>query len=131
MATLVRCNHTIMSTGTFSWWTAYLTNGTTIYYSDWPRHNSVMEKMMNKNDYFLNSWVPMWSHLSHSISLWLLKMKLNKGIWWPHMKKKIWKLSKEKCIFWFENCSVPQCSPLLSIYPNYSEIQPASGFNEN
>ncbi|VDK82356.1 unnamed protein product [Litomosoides sigmodontis] len=59
MATLIRCNHTIMSTGTFSWWTAYLTNGTAIYYSNWPRVGSVLERTMKKNEYFLNSWIAM------------------------------------------------------------------------
>ncbi|KAM3719464.1 Galactoside alpha-(1,2)-fucosyltransferase [Dirofilaria immitis] len=59
MATLIHCNHTIMSTGTFSWWIAYLTNGTAVYYNDWPRHGSALEKMMNKDEYFLNSWIPM------------------------------------------------------------------------
>ncbi|VDM92175.1 unnamed protein product [Onchocerca ochengi] len=59
MATLVRCNHTIMSTGTFSWWIAYLTNGTVVYYKDWPKHGSLMEKMIKKDEYFLNSWISM------------------------------------------------------------------------
>ncbi|CAG9534645.1 unnamed protein product [Cercopithifilaria johnstoni] len=59
MATLIRCNHTIMSTGTFSWWIAYLTNGTTVYYNDWPRHDSVLAKTMKKDEYFLNNWIPM------------------------------------------------------------------------
>uniref|UniRef100_A0AAF5PW27 L-Fucosyltransferase n=2 Tax=Wuchereria bancrofti TaxID=6293 RepID=A0AAF5PW27_WUCBA len=58
MATLVRCNHTIMSTGTFSWWTAYLTNGTTVYYNNWPKPNSVLERMIKKDEYFLNNWIP-------------------------------------------------------------------------
>ncbi|KAK6103478.1 Glycosyl transferase 11 family protein [Brugia pahangi] len=58
MATLVRCNHTIMSTGTFSWWIAYLTNGTTVYYNNWPKPNSVLEKMIKKDEYFLNNWIP-------------------------------------------------------------------------
>ncbi|VDO14243.1 unnamed protein product [Brugia timori] len=58
MATLIRCNHTIMSTGTFSWWIAYLTNGTTVYYNNWPKPNSVLEKMIKKDEYFLNNWIP-------------------------------------------------------------------------
>uniref|UniRef100_A0A0R3RKF6 L-Fucosyltransferase n=1 Tax=Elaeophora elaphi TaxID=1147741 RepID=A0A0R3RKF6_9BILA len=59
MATLIRCNHTIMSTGTFSWWIAYLTNGTTVYYKHWPRHGSMLEKEIKKDEFFLNSWIPM------------------------------------------------------------------------
>lgn len=59
MAALTLCNHTIMSTGTYSWWTAYLTNGITIYYGNWPKAGSVLDQMIQKNDYFLDGWIPM------------------------------------------------------------------------
>ncbi|VDN19752.1 unnamed protein product [Gongylonema pulchrum] len=59
MATLSRCNHTIMSTGTYSWWTAYLANGSTIYYSNWPKPGTVLDEMVQKSDYFLDSWISM------------------------------------------------------------------------
>ncbi|VDK75016.1 unnamed protein product [Gongylonema pulchrum] len=59
MATLSRCNHTIMTTGTFSWWAAYLTAGDVVYYKDWPRPNSELDKQMFKQDYFLKNWLPL------------------------------------------------------------------------
>ncbi|VDK43589.1 unnamed protein product [Anisakis simplex] len=58
-ATLVYCNHTIMSTGTFSWWIAYLNQGESIYYDGWPRPGSVLDKSVEKNDFFLKNWKPM------------------------------------------------------------------------
>uniref|UniRef100_A0A914Y6T8 L-Fucosyltransferase n=1 Tax=Panagrolaimus superbus TaxID=310955 RepID=A0A914Y6T8_9BILA len=57
LATLRLCNATILSTGTFSWWNAYLTNGPTVYYSGWPRLGSELDKLVTKSDYFLPSWI--------------------------------------------------------------------------
>ncbi|VDM95568.1 unnamed protein product [Thelazia callipaeda] len=57
MATLIRCNHTIMSTGTYSWWAAYLTNGTVVYYGGWPKRGTVLDKIVKKSDYFLENWI--------------------------------------------------------------------------
>ena len=34
LAILSQCNHTIMTVGSFSWWAAWLANGTTLYYKD-------------------------------------------------------------------------------------------------
>lgn len=59
LAILVHCNHTIMSVGSFGWWAAWLTNGTTIYYGDWPRPFSQLEYHVNKDDYFPKHWIPM------------------------------------------------------------------------
>uniref|UniRef100_A0AC35FYA0 L-Fucosyltransferase n=1 Tax=Panagrolaimus sp. PS1159 TaxID=55785 RepID=A0AC35FYA0_9BILA len=59
MATLRLCNATILSTGTYSWWTAYLTNGPTVYYSGWPRSGSELDSLVKKPDYFLPSWIPL------------------------------------------------------------------------
>jgi len=59
LAILAYCNHTIMSVGTFSWWAAWLANGTTIYYADWPRPFSKLEYHVNKEDYFPKHWIPM------------------------------------------------------------------------
>ena len=59
LAILSHCNHTIMSTGSFGWWGAWLANGTTIYYSKWPRPVSVLEYMVTKHDFFIPEWIPM------------------------------------------------------------------------
>lgn len=56
MALITLCNHTIISTGTFSWWSSYLANGNVIFYGGWPAKNSTLEKFVNKTDFFLPSW---------------------------------------------------------------------------
>ena len=59
LAILARCEHVIMSVGTFGWWGAWLANGTTIYYADWPRPSSWLDSQVNKSDYFPPHWIPM------------------------------------------------------------------------
>ena len=59
MAILSRCNHVIMSVGTFSWWSAWLANGVTIYYDLWPTAGSWLETQVTTKDYFPSHWVPM------------------------------------------------------------------------
>jgi len=58
LAILAQCNHTIMSVGSFGWWAAWLANGTTIYYADWPRPFSKLEYHVNKEEYFPKHWIP-------------------------------------------------------------------------
>ena len=59
LAILSQCTHSIMSTGSFGWWGAWLTNGTTIYYSKWPKPVSVLEYMVTKHDFFYPHWIPL------------------------------------------------------------------------
>lgn len=59
MAILSMCDHVIVSTGSFGWWSAWLAGGTTIYYSDYPRRNSSFSRSLNREDYYPPSWIPM------------------------------------------------------------------------
>ena len=52
MALLASCNHTVMTTGTFSWWAAWLANGITVYYANYPRRGSRLSSQMHNNDYY-------------------------------------------------------------------------------
>ena len=56
LAVLTQCNHTITTTGTFSWWAGYLTGGEVTYYKDWLTPNSEIGRLYNKNDYFPKYW---------------------------------------------------------------------------
>ena len=58
LAILSMCNHTIITVGSFGWWGAWLANGTTIYYNNWPRPLSQLEYQTNKEQYFPPQWVP-------------------------------------------------------------------------
>ncbi|XP_074656851.1 galactoside alpha-(1,2)-fucosyltransferase 2-like [Tubulanus polymorphus] len=57
LAILSSCDHVIMSTGSFGWWAAWLANGTTIYYKDWPRKNSPLARKVSHQDYFPPYWI--------------------------------------------------------------------------
>ena len=59
MALLGSCNHTLMSVGTFSWWAAWLANGTTVYFKDHVNPKSILYGMFQDNYYFLPQWIPM------------------------------------------------------------------------
>ncbi|XP_074657229.1 galactoside 2-alpha-L-fucosyltransferase Sec1-like [Tubulanus polymorphus] len=57
LAILSSCDHVIISTGSFGWWAAWLANGTTIYYKDWPRENSTLAREFSHEDYFPPYWI--------------------------------------------------------------------------
>ena len=59
LAVLSRCNHTIMTVGTFGWWAAWLASGQVVYYANFPRPNSPLatEFSKSKADYFPPNWV--------------------------------------------------------------------------
>ena len=59
MALMASCNHSIISSGTFSWWSGWLANGTVIYYENYPPMGSKMYGMYSKDDYYPNNWIPM------------------------------------------------------------------------
>jgi len=59
LALLASCDHAIMTTGTFGWWAAWLANGTTIYYKDFPRRGSRLWQVSTAADYFPQKWIGM------------------------------------------------------------------------
>ena len=56
LALLASCDHTVMTTGTFSWWAAWLANGITVYYADYPKRGSQLRGEMQLEDYYHPNW---------------------------------------------------------------------------
>ncbi|XP_052084335.1 galactoside alpha-(1,2)-fucosyltransferase 2-like isoform X2 [Mytilus californianus] len=59
MVLLTFCNHTIITSGSFGWWGAYLSGGKTVYFSDFPRKGSWLASIYNRDDYYLPEWIGM------------------------------------------------------------------------
>ena len=59
LAILASCNHTVMSTGTYSWWAAWLANGTTVYYANYPKRGSALSKFFRSEEYYYRHWIGM------------------------------------------------------------------------
>jgi galactoside 2-L-fucosyltransferase 1/2 len=57
MAILSKCNHTIMTVGTFGWWAGFLAGGITVYFKDFPAVGSELSLGFDAGDYFLPEWV--------------------------------------------------------------------------
>jgi len=58
LAILASCDHTVMTTGTFGWWAAWLANGTTVYYSEFPRRGSSLRNRSRIEEYYPPYWIP-------------------------------------------------------------------------
>jgi len=59
LAILAACNHTIATVGSFSWWAAWLCNGITVYYHNFPRFNSSLAHEYVLSDYYPDKWIAM------------------------------------------------------------------------
>ena len=59
LALLANCDHTIITTGTYGWWGAYIAGGHTIYYSRYPRPNTYVGRLTNVTDYYPPDWIPL------------------------------------------------------------------------
>ncbi|XP_052081324.1 galactoside alpha-(1,2)-fucosyltransferase 1-like isoform X2 [Mytilus californianus] len=57
MATVVACDHTIMTIGTFGWWIGYLTGGDVVYVKNAAAKGSRFEKILNFKDHFYPHWI--------------------------------------------------------------------------
>lgn len=75
-AVLSMCDHVIMSTGTYGWWAAWIAKGTTIYYADWPRKGSNLERQFTKEDFFPPNWIPMSDYNSSVLTNCLASLVL-------------------------------------------------------
>lgn len=61
MCLLTQGNHTIISTGAFGWWAAWLNGGTALYYKDHPVPRSEMAREFKAVDYYPDNWLPVMS----------------------------------------------------------------------
>ena len=59
LAILSMCNATILTSGTFGWWAAWLAGGPAIYYRDFPRPNSSLASEYRREDYYHPKWIAM------------------------------------------------------------------------
>ena len=59
MCSLTKCNHSIITVGSFGWWAAWLVNGLTIYYKDIARNGSEYRGDFSENmtDFFYPGWI--------------------------------------------------------------------------
>ena len=57
LALLANCDHTVMTTGTFSWWAAWLTNGITVYCADYPKRGSWLSTQIHNTEYYHPGWI--------------------------------------------------------------------------
>lgn len=64
-AMLTLCNHSIISVGTFGWWSAWLANGHVVYYKDFPIPGTKIDYETNKEDYFPPHWVGLSASFSN------------------------------------------------------------------
>ncbi|CAL1534426.1 unnamed protein product [Lymnaea stagnalis] len=58
LAILAGCDHSVISGGTYGWWAAWLANGTTVYYADYPTPGSQLSRGFVNSDVYLPSWIP-------------------------------------------------------------------------
>ena len=61
MCLLTQCNHTVTTTGAFSWWAGFLSGGTVTYFASHPQPGSPLARQLKPLDYFLSTWVPITS----------------------------------------------------------------------
>ncbi|XP_067661662.1 galactoside alpha-(1,2)-fucosyltransferase 2-like [Haliotis asinina] len=61
LTVLTQCNHSIMSVGTFGWWSSFLAGGETVYYKHPARDGSKFRKIFSEDysDFFYPGWIGM------------------------------------------------------------------------
>ena len=59
MCLLSQCNHTIITSGTFSWWAGWLAGGEVLYDKGFPKKGSTLWKYFEKENYYPPDWFGM------------------------------------------------------------------------
>ena len=57
LALLSICDHVVVTSGTFGWWGAWLSGGTTVYFDRLLQEGSQVKLNMKKEDYYPPSWI--------------------------------------------------------------------------
>jgi galactoside 2-L-fucosyltransferase 1/2 len=57
MATIVECDHVIMTIGSYGWWCGWLAGGDVVYYKRAALPGSRFAKRINYEDHFYPGWV--------------------------------------------------------------------------
>lgn len=57
LALLASCNYSVITTGTFGWWAAWLVNGITVYYADFPKTGSSLKNRSHIEEYYPPNWI--------------------------------------------------------------------------
>ena len=57
LALLSICDHVVVTSGTFGWWGAWLSGGTTVYFDRLLNEGSQIKLNMKKEDYYPPSWI--------------------------------------------------------------------------
>ncbi|XP_053388763.1 galactoside 2-alpha-L-fucosyltransferase Sec1-like [Mercenaria mercenaria] len=55
MALMTISDHVIVTSGTFGWWGAWLSRGTTVYFKGYP--GNALSSLFNRSDYYPQSWI--------------------------------------------------------------------------
>lgn len=57
LALLASCSHIVITSGTYGWWAAWLANGITVYYADFPRQGSSLGNRSRAEEYYPPNWI--------------------------------------------------------------------------
>lgn len=59
LAILSRCNHSIVTSGSYGWWAGWLTGGDVVYYRDYIAPSSDLASQFSPADYYPPAWIAM------------------------------------------------------------------------
>jgi galactoside 2-L-fucosyltransferase 1/2 len=59
MALLSSCHHSIVTSGSFGWWAAYLAGGVVVYDKSFPRPGTLIGQRYSPTDYYPAAWIPL------------------------------------------------------------------------